>query len=256
MFAPNRWTGLMAATLALTLAATTQADDTFVQQGVVVKPLPKWKQRQLEKKLLRNPGNKVVIEGAPTVTPSPEAIAGVKSRRSLRPIFGDRFGKRNDVVVTAPRTVVAAPRTVITGPATIVSPPRTVIAPGDPLVVPGSVEVTPGSRVVRPPVISTPRGQAQPVEPMEPELEPERPATVRILPPPAEEIPAPVVSIPRRPSTPAPMSLPSPTPVPSTPTPAPAVPADPGPPATPPAGPELELPVQPPLESPLEPKPA
>ena len=255
MFAYNHWTGVIAAALALTLASTTLADDTFVQQGVVVKPLPKWKQRQLEKKLLKNPGNKVVIEGAPTVKPSPEALAGLKSRRSFRPIFGDRFGKRNDVVVTAPRTVVATPRTVVTGPSTVVSTPKTVIAPGDSLVIPGSVEVAPGARVGRPPVISTPRGQAQPVEPMiEPELEPERPATVRVLPPPAEEIPAPVVSIPHKPSAPAPMPLP--TQIPSDPAPAPAAPADPGPPSTPPAAPELELPAQPPLETPLEPKPA
>ncbi len=83
MFAKVRWSHLIASALVLAAATPAPADDTFVEQGVVVKPLPKWKQRQLERKLLRHPGNKVVIEGSPTVAPSAEAMAGVKSRRAL-----------------------------------------------------------------------------------------------------------------------------------------------------------------------------
>lgn len=246
MFVRNRWVCLIAATLSLAIAATTVADDVFVKEGVVVKPLSKRKQRKLERKLTRRPGNEVVIEGSPTVIPSPDALAGTKARRSLRPLFPDRFGKRPDVVVSP---------SVITGPSTVVTSPRIKTAPGDPLVLPGSAELMPTPRGVRSPVVSTPRGTTTlPLEPDdEPALEAERPASVRILPPPADEIPAPVVSTPREPAAPAPMPMPS---IPANPTPAPAPSVDPGPTPTPPLAPEAAPTAEPTLERPLAPKPA
>lgn len=253
MFAKFGWTQLIASALVLTVATSSLADDVLVKEGVVVKPLSKRKQRKLEKKLLKRPGNKVVIEGTPTASPAPEVFAGAKARRALRPLFPDRFGRRNDVVVGSP---------IITSPGFVVSTPRTVIAPGDPLVMPGSVEVDPSARGVRPPVVSTPRGQSRPIDPTdEPDLEMERPGSARILPPPADEIPPPVVSIPRKPAT---SPTPMPSPIPST-SPAPASPArgstvpsvDPGPSSsTPPPAPEPEPVVEPPLELPQAPKPA
>jgi len=238
MFAKFRWSTLIALALVLTVATAGMADDVFVKEGVVVKPLSKRKQRKLEKKLLKRPGNEVVIEGTPTTTPAPEVLAGAKARRSLRPLFPDRIGRKNEVIVTAP---------VVTTPGAIVSMPKTSIAPGDPLVMPGSVDMDTTPRVVRPPVISSPRTQPRPTEPIdEPGLEMERPASARILPPPAEEIPAPVVSIPRKPAT-----IPTPMPAPAS----PAPPVDPGPkPSTPPQSPEPEI--EPTLELPVAPKPA
>ncbi len=242
MFAPICWSSLIASILTLAVASSTLADDVFVKEGVVVKPLSKRKQRKLEKKLLKRPGNEVVIEGTPTAAPVPEVITRAKARRSLRPLFPDRFNRRNDVVVTP---------SVVTSPSSVVSIPRTVLAPGDPLVMPGSVDVTPSPRVVRPPVISTPKGPSRPVDPTdepepEPELETERPASARILPPPADEIPPPVVSTPRKPST---SPAPSPAPKPASPDQGPST-------GTPPAAPEPEPVVEPPLELPQAPKPA
>ena len=256
-----RWSYLVALSLVCAVITTAVADDVFVQQGVVVKPLSKRKQRRLEKKVLRRPGNEVVIEGTPTATPSPEALAGMKSRRSLRPLFGDRFARRNDVIVGP--SVVTTPATVVSSSSTIVSTPTTRVAPGDPQVIPGSVEVMPSPRGVRPPVVSIPRGNAPPVEPLdEPEPTMERPASARILPLPADEIPPPVVSTPRGPAAPAPTSLPSTPPAPApapppAPTPALEPTVDPGPlPTTPPPAPEPEPTLEPTLERPVTPKPA
>ena len=251
MFRRDRLPQMFAAALAVAVGSTALADDVFVQEGVVVKPLSKSKQRKLERKLLRQPGSKVVIEGKPTATPTPEAIAGVKTRRSFRPLFGDRFARRNDVIVGAPVITSIAPaggssKASVTGP-------RSGAVASDPQVIPGSVDVTPSARPGRSPVISTPRGTALPVEPPdEPELELDRPASARILPPPADEIPPPVVSTPRSPlpqPAPAPLPTPPPAPAPASVPEAEVKPAlDPGPAAPPSAGP--------PLEPPGEPRPA
>ena len=250
MFRKVRWSSLVASTLACIVASTTLADDVFVQQGVVVKPLSKRKQRKLEKKMQRRSGSEVVVEGTPTATPSPDAIAGMKARRSFRPLFADRSPRRTDVVV-APAAGASS--------GVVVSNPRVVNAPGDPLVIPGSAEMMPTPRTTRPPIMSTPRGGALPLEPLEePEAGSERPASARILPAPADEIPPPVVSIPRKPApmppptTPAPVPVPVPTPMPAPESPAPSV--DPG--ATPPPAPEAVPTAEPALERPLDPKPA
>ncbi len=255
MFITNRWSHVLTAALTLGVASSTMADDVFVKEGVVVKPLSKWKQRRLEKKVLRNPGSQVVVEGSPTaVTTVPEATTGVKVRRSFRPLFSDRATRRSEVV-GAPSVMTSRPAIVST-PATIVSSPRsTTIAPGDPLVIPGSVEVTPTPRVVRPPIVSVPRGTVTPTEPGdESEYEVERPASVRVLPPPAEEIP-PVVSTPRNPTTtPATPSIPV-LPMPAPPSEAPLPREDSSPlPATPPAAPEPAI--EPTLELPAPARPA
>lgn len=271
MFISSRWSHLVASALSLTVATASLADDVFVKEGVVVKPLPKWKQRQLERKLLRRPGSSVVVEGAPAAVVVPEPAGNVKVRRAFRPLFGDRLARRPEVVVGAP--VVSSSSSVVTNssspaatPGVIVSTPR-VVAPGDPQVIPGSVEVTPTPRVVRPPVASTPREPSATIEPMgEPQLEPEQPAPGQILPVPADEIPPPVVSTPRQTSsstkpTPQPVPVrpqpaaPTPDPVPAPAAPAPSVdpgPAAPTPSSTPPPAPEPE----PTLELPAVPRPA
>ena len=241
MFRSFRWSALIAGSLAASVAGATPAsaaDDVFVKEGVVVKPLSKAKQRRLERKLLRQPGNKVVIEGTPSALPSPEALAGMKTRSALRPRFGDLFGRRNEVIVGAPIVTRTGP--IVAGPSTVVGAPKVITAPGDPLVLPGSAEVTPPARATRPPVVSTPRASTVPVEPEdELELPAERPATGRVLPPPADEIPPPVVSTPRPPAQPEPAPAPAPA---ADPTPAadPRPPLDPGPVTPPPAGPTLE----------------
>ena len=269
MFAANRWSSLLASILALGVAAAHAGDDVFVQEGVIVKPLPKWKQRKLEKKLLRHPGNQVVIEGGPST--APDVLAGARTRRAMRPLFGDLFNRRTDVVVAppvvaAPSVVVTTPSTTIASPSAIVSVPRSSVAPGDPLVMPGSVEVESPAPIVRPPVISTPRRSPSPsvlpVEPIdEPDLDDDRPGSLRVLPPPADEIPPPVVSTPRKASaSPNPNPVLEPTPPrptlePTPASPAPAMPIDPGP--TPPVTPPVTEPVvEPTLELPNAPRPA
>ena len=264
MFAAIRWSSLLASVLALGVATARAADDVFIKEGVIVKPLPKWKQRRMEKKLLRHSGNKVVIEGSPTA--DPDILAGARTRRAMRPRFGDLFNRRTDVIVTpsvvaSPSVVVTTPSTIVTSPSPIVSIPRSSVAPGDPLVMPGSVEIESPAPIVRAPIISTPRRTPLPVEPVdEPYLEADRPEAIPILPPPADEIP-PVVSTPRKASAspnPGPIlepSPPSPTlePTPPSPTPAPSV--DPGP--TPPVTPPMVEPIlEPTLELPNAPRPA
>ena len=265
MFASIPWSSLLASVLALGLATAHAADDVFVKEGVIIKPLPKWKQRRMEKKLLRHPGNKVVIEGSPTADLTPDVLAGARTRRAMRPLFGDLFNRRNDFIVAppviaSPSVVVTTPSTIVTSPSTIVSIPRSSVAPGDPLVMPGSVEIESPAPIVRPPVISTPR--RSPIESTdEPELEADRPGSIRVLPPPADEIPPPVVSTPRKASAspnPGPIlepTPPSPTlePTPPNTTPAPSVDPGPTPPVTPPVA---EPVVEPILELPAAPRPA
>ena len=267
MFASIRWSTLLASVLALGAATAHAADDVFVKEGVVVKPLPKWKQRRIEKKLLRHPGNEVVIEGSPTADLNPDVLAGVRTRRAMRPLFGDMFNRRTDFivppsVVATPSVVVTTPSTTVTSPGTIVSIPRSSVAPGDPLVMPGSVEIESPAPIVRPPVISTPRRLPAPVEPThQPESEADRPGSIPVLPVPADEIPPPVVSTPRKASSspnPTPIlgpALPGPDlePTPTGPIPAPSV--DPGPttPITPPVAQPADEPI---LELPAPARPA
>ena len=118
MFAKYRGSCLLATALglgsSLTGATAGAADDVFIERGVVVKPLPKWKQRHIEKKLLRHPGNQVVIEGRTAVTAGTEVLPETKTRRAFRPLFPNLFDRRNEVVVAPP--VVTTPGTIVTTP--------------------------------------------------------------------------------------------------------------------------------------------
>ncbi len=105
MFAKNR-SAPLAAVLALVVGTSaTGADDVVVQpNGTVVKPMPKRKQRKLERKIQKLTGGDVVVEGTPVVP--------VRPNRFLKPIQ-----PRREVRVVTPGP---APR-IIEGPAPIVT---------------------------------------------------------------------------------------------------------------------------------------
>ncbi|WP_435020994.1 hypothetical protein TA3x_002130 [Tundrisphaera sp. TA3] len=132
MFVRNR-PALLVASLALVVAASTTApaEDIYVENGVYVKQLPPWRQRLLQKRMLRQSGAaEVVIQGPPAVrVPGPPA-----SRRSMRPLFGPvRYPATiiepagDPVVVTGPKVISSKPGVVVESPTRIKAEPPVVV---------------------------------------------------------------------------------------------------------------------------------
>src|SRR6478752_6089592 len=67
MFAPIRPARWVAALTLVVVASTTlRAEDVYVENGVYVKQLPPWRQRMIQKKMLRRSGE-VIVEAPPAV---------------------------------------------------------------------------------------------------------------------------------------------------------------------------------------------
>ncbi len=191
MFAQNRPARLAAVlTLLAGTAAAAQAEDVIVQpDGKVVRPMPKWKQRKLERKIQRLTGGEVVVEGTPTVP--------VRPSRFLRPI-----PPRREVRVVTPGP---APR-VIEGPAPILSNAPVVIdsatsTSNRPIyvnqkpIVSATPIVTETPVTIGAPIVSTPSGRSgavsAPVTGPDSSVNPARgsdpvPAPAEVVPPPVE----------------------------------------------------------------------
>lgn len=122
MFAPIRPARWVAALALVVVASTTaRAEDIYVENGVYVKQLPPWRQRMLQKKMLRRSGE-VIVEAPPAVVGSVVRVPGPPaSRRSMRPLFGP------------PRV------------------PARIISPSESVIVPGAKVITPKARGVEPP---------------------------------------------------------------------------------------------------------
>ncbi len=210
MFAKNR-TARLAAILALVAGSSVAnaADDVIVQpDGTVVKPMPKWKQRKLERKIAKLSGGDVVVEGTPTVpvrtsgffksilprrdvrtiSPAPRSIvaapapivrelplddssASTTSRPIVteRPIITERPIYSDRPVITSTPLVPATP-VVIGAPTTSATAPDSSVSPARNVeVIPPPVVIAPNSTpIVVPPAEAVP----PPAEPAEPALEP------------------------------------------------------------------------------------
>lgn len=184
----------LAAVLALAVAASASApaEDVYLENGVYVKQLPPWRQRMIQKRMLRQAGvapvggSEVVIQGPPAVrVPGPPA-----ARRSMRPLFGPpRFPatvipQDDPIVITRPSTAAdraRRPNVVLEAPAPIVSGPANEADPVEldklpPVDLPPAREVAPkpGTIISTPNAIPAPATNARPAAPPI-ELDPEPP---------------------------------------------------------------------------------
>jgi hypothetical protein len=125
---PTRWVAALALVVVASTTSPARSEDVFVQDGVYVKQLPPWRQRLLQKKMLRQSGSEVIIEAPPAITPGVRVPGPLASRRSMRPLFGP------------PRV-----------PARIISPSESIIVPG-----PKVITTKPGSIEPSAPIISGP----------------------------------------------------------------------------------------------------
>lgn len=221
-FRPTRTAAvLVGLTLAGVAASTSavRADDVYLDNGVYVKQLPPWRQRMIQKRMLRQAGvpvgggSDVVIQGPPAVrVPSPPP-----ARRAMRPMFGGaRF----------PATIIPQDEPILmTRPGAVVEKPGTVIEKRDVIVErPGTVVERPGTvtRTVEPPapiISNAPVAEADQLDDLPPvdlpparEVAPARPGTILSTPavkpqaaPPIELEPEPPLSAP----VPAPAAAPT-----------------------------------------------